>query len=327
MTRILHTADLHLKHKHPFTGMVEGSVWDRMCEAKLQTLSILPAIAKRKKVDIVTIGGDIFDTSNPPEALKAEFCKILNNFPKDVVVKIIPGRPGDHDYVADNNYVMMDLREAYNGHSNIEIYDKPTCEVCDGVLMTHLMLDGISQFYRHTVSLDDEQFSDYKTVLLGDYHAWYKKSFGKTTFLYPGPPYPTRFGESGHHIAIIEVKQDGKIHSLKKFALPTYGLIELGCIDDEIPFCDQQFVVKYKLTVPSNHIPNTISELQAIRRKVEDDDTILDVVWELKSKDAEELRKDMNKKTIRETCFDYIKQKAPKPKTATKFFKKMEAEL
>ena len=80
MSKILLTGDFHLKAKHHCTSQVEGKVWDRWCQEKLNTLQRLPAIANKYGCDWVVIAGDIFDTSNPPEALKAEFCKLLNSF-------------------------------------------------------------------------------------------------------------------------------------------------------------------------------------------------------------------------------------------------------
>lgn len=324
--RIVHLADLHLKHKHPFTPMVEGEVWDRLCEEKLNALSVAFSYARRKNADLITIGGDVFDTSNPPEALKAAFCELLNSVPNDIVVKIIPGRPGDHDFVSSNNYVLMDLREAYRNVTNIEIYDKPYCEVCDGVLLAHLMLDGISSFYKKTVAYDDDMFAGYNTILLGDYHAWYKKKFAKSIYLYPGCPYPTRYGEHCHHIAAVDVDSKGRVESIKKVSIPTYKLLELHSLEADIPSTDQKLVIKYKITAPSSEIGNTLSALQNLKIKAMKDSGILDVVWELKSQDAEQIRKEVGKRSLRETCLDYIDQKAPKPKTAAKFFKKMEAQ-
>ena len=323
--RILHIADLHLKHKHSFTNMLDGFVWDRLCQEKLDTLKRIPILITKYRINILTIGGDIFDTSNPPEALKAEFCKFLNSIPAQVKIKIIPGRTGDHDFVAENNYVLMDIKEAYSKSKNIEIFNTPECEVCDGVKMVHCMMDGINDLYKNTVPYDDERFQGYKTILLGDYHSWYKKKFGNTLFLYPGAPYPTRYGETNHHIAIIDVDDRGNITELKKIALKTYSLLEFTNIDEEID-PDIKSVIKYKLSVSADDITDTLHQLQIHKRNAVKDN-ILDIIWELKSKNYQQLNDVDGKPTLREVCLGYIKTHATKPKATTKLFRTLEASL
>lgn len=325
--RYLLTADWHLKPKHKFTQIVEGKVWDRLCEEKLKTLASLPRLAKKYNADVVAIAGDLFDTSNPPEALKAEVCKILNSFPESMVVKIIPGRPGDHDYVADNNYVLMDIREAY-ANSRIVIEDNPSMELELRVLMTHLMLEGINDLYRNTVPISDPRFRDYSTILLGDYHGWYVKKFGKKTFIYPGPPYPTRFGETCRYIGLVVTGENGFCKTVKKIGLKSYQLTEAFDIDEDITSnFGYKRVVKFKLVVPSDKMAATLHQLQQIKRNIEDHEEILDVIWEVKSKDAETMRKEVGKKSFRDTCLDYIDEKAKYPKTTKKIFCKMEAQV
>ena len=328
--RILHTADWHLKPKHKFTNMIDGKMWDELCEVKLNILDSIPRLAEKYKVDMVTIGGDVFDTSNPPEALKAEFCKILNRVPKHTPVMIIPGRPGDHDYVASNNFVLMDLMEAYL-KTNIDISDVPFTKVTDGVLMTHLMLEGISDLYKHTVPLSDERFRDYRTVLLGDYHGWYIKRYGKRTFIYPGAPYPTRFGENGRYIAIIDI-DDGVITNIKKVKLSTYHFLDRQLPEqdnlDDLYDLDDPFVVRFKAVVPSASLNPVIHELQNLKKSIRKENSkCLDIFWELKSKDAEEARKKLGTKSVRETCLEYIEDNAKYPKTTKKIFQKMEAQV
>jgi hypothetical protein len=334
MIKILHTADWHLKHKHSFTELHEDKIWDRMCEEKLVSLSTIAFIARRKKPDIVTIGGDIFDTSNPPEALKAELCKILNCFPKSSLIKIIPGRPGDHDYTNKNNFVIMDLMEAYQG-TNIEIYDEPFCEVAEGVGMFHLMLDGISEFYKNTVSLDDERFMPFNTILLGDYHGWYFKKFGKKRFLYPNCPYPTRFGEEGGTIALLDIDDKGNIQKLRKINVPCYRLIdhfefdlEDGDLNEFMGMMDIPFVLKFKVEAKSDELIDLTAELKKAREQCfEVNKNCMDVVWEIKSKDTKKLIETVGNSSVEELCKDYITDNAEYPKSTLKIFQKIESQL
>ena len=169
--KILLSADWHLKHKHHCTQIVEGKIWDRWCQEKLNTLNRLPNIAKKYECDIIIIAGDIFDTSNPPEALKAEFCKIINKLKTESEsnVIIIPGRPGDHDFVNSNNYVLMDLKESFQGTGNIYIhnsnyYELPDIEPKFKILIAHDMLEGIDERYRKSIPLNDKRWKDYETI-------------------------------------------------------------------------------------------------------------------------------------------------------------------
>jgi DNA repair exonuclease SbcCD nuclease subunit len=317
--------------------MVEGKVWDELCEAKLKILASIPRLIKKYEVDVVTIGGDIFDTSNPPEALKAEFCKILNVMTnvvdKHISVVIIPGRPGDHDYVADNNYVLMDLREAYLGmNSDIIIHPTPILHLKDGVMLAHLMLENISDFYKHTTPITDERFRAYNTILLGDYHGWYIRKFGNKRFIYPGAPYPTRFGENGRYVAIIDIDNKGATQNIKKIKLPTYHFLDRQLPEydklDDLYEMEEPFVVRFKAVVPSFNINEMTHELYNLKKAImKENDNCLDIFWELKSQDAEETRKKLGTKSVRETCLEYIKDNAKYPKTTKKIFQKMEAQV
>jgi DNA repair exonuclease SbcCD nuclease subunit len=322
-------ADLHLKSKHRFTRIVEGKLWDRMCQEKLNTLFRIPIIAEKYKVDIIEIAGDVFDTSNPPEVLKAEFCKILNLFKKPVIV--ITGRPGDHDFVSENNYVMMDLKEAYgNYNDNIIIAGKNTYEheQIPGVLIAHVMLAGISELYdKHSVKLTDEMFKKYKTILLGDYHAFYHKKFGDKDFIYPGSPYPTRYGETNHSVALVETDDTtGTLIKVQILKLATYQLNEVYDINYSISDINIPQVIKYKIHVKQEVMSNTISTLEQMKREYSEQyPNLMDLIWEIAVDDSDNpLIVGSAEDTLFDVCTNYIAGhiEESRAETMTKLFTK-----
>jgi DNA repair exonuclease SbcCD nuclease subunit len=328
MTKILLTADWHLKPIHPFSNIVEGKIWDRMCEEKLKVLYSLPKEATRHKVDQVLIAGDVFDTPNPPEALKAELVKILRGF--QVPVFVITGRPGEHDFINEQNYVLMDIRQvliSMRVNQGVVIHNSNSMDMGPGVLAFHDMLDGINALYKKTVKLDDERFREYNTILMGDFHQrWYKK-YGKKTFIYPGPPYPTRYGEDNHHYAIVDV--DGKGNCVKHSFHETesYELIELTNFKSPITY-KNPFVLKFKLTCAAENFGKVLRNCKSIKEKLMAvNSKCMDVVWNIKTSGESGVAGEGGNFALRDLCLNYITENAGKwSKDATDLFQKMEKE-
>ena len=313
MLRILHTADWHLKAKHRYSNIAEGKLWDRMCDEKLKTLHKFPAIAEKLKVDLIDIAGDIFDTSNPPEFLKAEVCKILNKFTKPVIV--ITGRPGDHDYVSENNYVLMDLKEAYGEwNDKITIVGKNVYEdeQLPGLLFSHLMLEGINEFYKKTVKLNDEMFKRYETILLGDYHGYYHKQYAGKNFIYCGPPYPTRYGENCNGFVIVEIDETtGKLLSHKHYNIKTFQLFTCITLEENLK-CEfaLPYILKYKLSIKSDELAKIVRHLESRKTDIMNKDSLcMDVIWEINTTEGNQIINAFGKdKTLQEVCTDFIKE-------------------
>jgi DNA repair exonuclease SbcCD nuclease subunit len=310
--KILLTADLHLKSRHPFSRLVVGKMWDRMCQEKLKVVSLLPKVADKYEVDLVVIAGDIFDTSNPPESLKAEFVKILMAFNTKVVV--ITGRPGDHDYVSENNFVLMDIMEAFRDHENIIIHNSNFYPLPDSnILIYHDMLSGISDLYKKTIPLDHEKFRPFKTILMGDYHASYVKKYADKTFIYPGTPYPTRYGEDCHNISIVETNTKGEVTGHQSIPIKTYKLLECDSLKDRAKV-DVPYVIKYKINCEPNELSDTLRELESIKRqftKEDDSNLCMDVVWQVSTSDkVVDIKSNNNSNTLKEVCLDYIQNNA-----------------
>lgn len=326
--KILLTSDWHLKPRHPYSAMLEGRVWDRMCQEKLDTLYKIPKLAKKllSYNDEVVIAGDIFDTSNPPEALKAEFIKILSKMP--VKTTVITGRPGEHDYVNPQNYVLMDIRQAIESMGNKEevyIHDSNWYHLYDGTLICHEMLEGINEFYKHTVSMDDERFQDYHTILMGDYHAYYHTTFGTKKFIYPGPPYPTRYGEKDHGFVVVEFDdKSAKYISHKYYKLKTYRLLESLVLKEGE--CEVPYILRYNLRVRPDEIPVTLRKCEEMKNKLMNKyPNCMDVVWKVSANKEGVDMIDLSDMSIEEVCEAYIQENAPKKfkKSTLKLFKEL----
>jgi DNA repair exonuclease SbcCD nuclease subunit len=304
--------------------MVNGKMWDRMCQEKLNTLRKLPGYAEKLKVDAVLIAGDVFDTSNPPEALKAELVKILKMF--TCPVNVITGRPGDHDYVNENNYVMMDIKEALDLKGKVYIHNSNFLELSKGVLAYHDMLEGISDLYKNVVKLNDEKFIPYRTILMGDYHAKYWVEFGRKWFFYPGPPYPTRYGEQDHGFLVVETNDGtGAFEDKKYYQIKTYELLSSPNLEESgeaLPY-----VMRYELTVPAQEIPVTLRACEERKRELTADPNCMDVIWKVKASNPNVNSKgeEMEDLTLKEVCLNYIQDNAGKMvKGASALFSKLE---
>lgn len=75
--KILHTADLHIASESPGT---------------LEALDVLLDTAEDEEVDLLTIGGDIFDSPEDASRLRSEVSQRCSDLPFDIL-----GIPGNHD--------------------------------------------------------------------------------------------------------------------------------------------------------------------------------------------------------------------------------------
>ncbi len=96
--KILHTADLHLRES-------EGPRW--------KALEALVKLAKDKKVDVLTISGDLFDQNFNANQARSQIRSVFND--SDVTTIIIPGNHDDQAYqqgldFGQNTQVITDLK-------------------------------------------------------------------------------------------------------------------------------------------------------------------------------------------------------------------------
>ncbi len=97
MTRLFHTADLHLGLK--FTrGGYTPALRERLVARRIECLRGMVAIARERACDVFVIAGDLFDTPRVPKSLVREAATILAAFEGVVVVL-----PGNHDYAQEED--------------------------------------------------------------------------------------------------------------------------------------------------------------------------------------------------------------------------------
>ncbi len=80
MVRILHTADVHLDPDHP---------------ERVDALESVLELATEEGVDVLTIGGDLFDSERAAEDLRSDFRTLFSDLPFSVLAI-----PGNHDAAA-----------------------------------------------------------------------------------------------------------------------------------------------------------------------------------------------------------------------------------
>jgi DNA repair exonuclease SbcCD nuclease subunit len=223
--RILHTADLHLAFNKPDT---------------VKTLNKLLETAENKGVDILTIGGDIFDSPEDASRLRTEVRERCSNLSLDVVAI-----PGNHD--ADVFKQSFDLGTHLKVLRN-DPYDKVECgEVtiigvpfrssltselfstlqdaggADNIriLLLHCTLDlGFGQSTASDeaesryfpIELETLGRLNYEFVLAGHIHARFATEdlTNGGRFVYPGSPMAHSRAELGpRHAALIDTETGG----------------------------------------------------------------------------------------------------------------------
>ena len=312
--RILHTADWHLKHRHKYSQMCDNGIWDRMFEEKMKVLNQIPKIAKEYDADIVCIAGDVFDSTNPIEPIKKRFAELIKKF--DIPTYIIAG---NHDSVSTTNYALMDLAEAFKG--TITLIGPGSMSVQDGIGMFHFMMDSIDDHYKNTIHYDDEMFSNYDIVLLGDYHSFFRRKYGNKLFTYSGTPYPTRFDEDNHSVSLIDTTtQKISVVKLKSFKLVEYA-VEFGAdkLTGSLKELDNGESVVVKITVTCKG--SDLNEVKHIMNTYKDRlckiDNCIDLVYFIKTGNTSKLDRTQGR-TIHSIAYDFIDSNCKYPKSAKK---------
>ncbi|WP_424016183.1 metallophosphoesterase family protein (plasmid) [Halorientalis pallida] len=226
MTKILHTADVHLRSNRP---------------ERRDALAAVLSLAADEAVDVVTIGGDLFDRPEDVEELRTD---LRNDLFRDRSFEVLL-IPGNHDVAAyrenilfgDSCIVMLDepfehwtspegdvrvtgvpYRERPDDKFLLALKDR---EPFDGteVLLLHCSLDApfedietgaeeTGRYFPVTETLLADLGFDY--YLAGHYHGPNVVSVGDdATFTYPGTPASTSESETGRRIVSLLDPTDG----------------------------------------------------------------------------------------------------------------------
>ena len=230
--RILHTSDLHLKIGiEKFTRAVE---------------SILD-IARRMKVDVLTIGGDIFDSPVDADEMRGKLRNLFYNIPIRVIAI-----PGNHDgNIFSKGFDFGFEVTTEHPYAEIEFDDAIIVAMPYTDMQAHEILPGLKQAANSAkpyilllhctldIGFDDLNYGDdnsqryfpvsraslaglgYDFILAGHFHkdCQVLKLSDKCTFIYPGSPVSNTRRELGKRHAIL-IDTDKK--KVTKVPLPTF---------------------------------------------------------------------------------------------------------
>lgn len=230
--RILHTSDLHLREgEKKFT----------------QALNAILDVAKKNKVDVLTLGGDIFESPADADALRGDLRDVFGDNPFRVIAI-----PGNHDgkifskgfdfgfeVVTDSPWKEIVFDDAII--VAVPYTDSPSNEVLAGlkksassakkrILLLHCTLDigydssnygDDSRINYFPISRAALAGLDYDFILAGHFHkdCQIHKISDKSTFIYPGSPVSITRKETGKRHAILIDTEKKKV---RKIALPTF---------------------------------------------------------------------------------------------------------
>lgn len=221
MTKVLHTADVHLAADEP---------------ARWEALETLLEMAGGKDVDVVTIGGDLFDQPGNVEELRPRLRNdLFADRPYEIV--LIPGNHDREAYrgdvffgdactvvteapfdqwtapVGDLRITALPYREQPDDDLLMALEDRPSFDGSEALLF-HGSLDapfddaagdeGTHRYFPVTTELLVELDFDY--YLAGHYHDPHHIQFPKgAEFSYPGTPASIKSTETGRrHVSLLE---------------------------------------------------------------------------------------------------------------------------
>jgi exonuclease SbcD len=230
--KILHTADIHLRQDDSET---------------VEALEQVLAEAKANNVDLLTIGGDLFDSPEDAESLRPQLRDLLKDNPFDILA--IPGNH-DEDVYRENLRFGNDLQvlteTPYAGveFDDVEVVGVPftssmsedlysALEKKSGektqILLLHCTLD--IGFHSGAVGEDEGKYFpvtkatlaelDYDYVLAGHIHSKLREVPLENggTFLYPGSPVSHSTKEEGKRKAVLI---DTETESISSISLNTF---------------------------------------------------------------------------------------------------------
>jgi len=222
--KILHTADIHLSEKRP---------------ESLRSLELIIELAYENNVDLLTIGGDLFDTYKDAEALRIKVRKCFSGL--DFPVIAIPGNHDNKvfrkslDFGTSFQALTVEPVEIYaSTDENINIVGVPFVDrVSDGllsslkdnrrdgainILILHCTLDIAfssddfgDEKEREYFSIDKTTLNSlgYDFILAGHFHSRFdKRRLGPNcVFVYPGSPLSLSWKETGKRgVALLDTE-------------------------------------------------------------------------------------------------------------------------
>lgn len=224
MPRILHTADVHLAADHP---------------ERREALEAVLQLAEAEDADLVTVGGDLFDSDVDAGSLRPQLRDLFADRPYQVLTI-----PGNHDEAAfqDDLFFGEDFQPAvadpfehvFLGDDEVRVTCLPYTrratedllvefaerEPYEGteILLLHCSLDA--PFGDRVVGDEEERYFpisketlaelDFDYYLAGHYHSAHRVELPNGgSFAYPGTPASVTRGETGpRNVALLDTEAD-----------------------------------------------------------------------------------------------------------------------
>jgi len=243
MTRLLHTADVHLSRDAP---------------ERRAALEAVLRIGEEEAVDILTIGGDLFDSDRESEAVRPDLRQIFSDRPFSILT--IPGNHDEAAFRSDLHYgesftaaVGEPFEHVSGPRSNVRITCVPyTAQAVEEVLIAlaeREPFDGVELLLVHcsleapfdAVSEGDEETRRYFPVtretladlgfdyyLAGHFHSSHHVELPTDSmFVYPGSPASVTRTETGpRNVALIDTATEQlNFHRLDAFHYDTLDVV------------------------------------------------------------------------------------------------------
>lgn len=225
--RILHTADLHLREDDSRT---------------VDALEAVLAAAAENEVDLLTIGGDLFDSPADAESLRPRLRELFSGNPFDILaipgnhdadvyrenlnfgndIEILTGSPIATAEFGDLEFVGVPFTSSMDEELFSALEDASTGE--DQILLLHCTLD--IGFHAGEVGEEEGRYLpvtkatlaelDYDLVLAGHIHSRVREVplDNGGTFVYPGSPVSHSTSETGRRHAILVETDTGDISTV-----------------------------------------------------------------------------------------------------------------
>jgi len=248
MVKIIHTSDVHLSSDYP---------------ERVEALEKVLDFAEENNADLVTIGGDTFDSELQAEKLRSELRDIFSGQSYDILVI-----PGNHDkeafredlFFGDNfkSIIEKPFEEIIIDDGNVKIIGLPYTpypeeelllalkerEKFEGteILLLHCTL-GFHYFNQSVGSEEEKSYFPISKNLLSDlsfdyylsghFHNSNKVRISKnSTFVYPGTPASVNSNETGpRYVATLDTVEDEI--SLKTIDTFHYDILEMDVLPGE----------------------------------------------------------------------------------------------
>ena len=226
--KVLFVADLHIGLNND--SIIVGKTNSRMVEIENNLNQIVKFEIDNHNIDLVVIGGDVFETSNPTPDEEALFCRFIRKLldKKVLVVNVV----GNHDFSTYRSHALSPVSEILTKDPNYTLVEKPfvfydmlflphidhddrneypnmiqslisSGKVTSGVGFGHFHVNGGTIGYERNLlangehTLSGNHINGLKSLFMGHLHSPQRFMAGNTTCAYSGSIVKNDISENG----------------------------------------------------------------------------------------------------------------------------------